>query len=83
MNEQFEKWYCEKYWNFKGVTNRQVFFNDGKYNHLDVDLAYNSWLSSAKSTSREIMRMVARQKLCHDDEFLLLSAIREEFAVEI
>ena len=43
MNEQFEKWYCDTYWNFKAIENRQVFFDDGKYNHFDVDLAWNAF----------------------------------------
>ena len=43
MTETFEAWYCETYWNFKTVPNRQVFFVDGKYNHFDVDLAYNAY----------------------------------------
>lgn len=51
-NEAFEEWYCNNYWNFKGVYNRQVFFRYGKYNHMDVDLAWNSWQAATKHTAR-------------------------------
>lgn len=46
MREQFEQWYCDKYWNFKSAGNRQVFFDVAKnsYNHFDVDLAYNAFI---------------------------------------
>jgi len=32
-----------------------------------------------RQTAKEIMSLIARQKLCHDDEFLLMAAIREKF----
>lgn len=49
MREQFENWYCDKYWDFKGVANRQVFFENNRYNHLDVDLAYNAFIAGAET----------------------------------
>ena len=36
-----------------------------------------------RQTAKEIMSLVARQKLCHDDEFLLFAAIKEKFGLEI
>lgn len=45
QNEQFEKWYCETYWNFKVIDKPVVFFENGKYSHFDVDLAYNAYLA--------------------------------------
>jgi hypothetical protein len=54
MNEQFEKWYCETYWDFKAVENRQVFFNNGKYNHFDVDLAWNAFVSGYDTATNDV-----------------------------
>ncbi len=33
--------------------------------------------------AREIIKMIVKQQLCHDDEILLILAIREKFGLEI
>lgn len=80
MNEQFEKWYCDTYWNFKDMENRQVFFTDGKYNHFDVDLAYNAWMAAG----RKCIEVVAPE----GSQFCvycggMFDAIKKTFVLEI
>ena len=60
MIEQFENWYCDKYWDFRGVDNRQVFFDivNNRYNHLDVDLAYNAFIAGAETLRKLLFQEV-------------------------
>jgi hypothetical protein len=82
MQEQFEKWYCDNYWNFKAVKNRQVFFDieKGRYNHLDVDLAYNAFVAGG--------RFAAEVAAPEGSQFCvyclgMMEAIKKAFGVEI
>jgi hypothetical protein len=66
IREQFEDFYCEKYWNFRGLKPRQVFFEKGRYNHFDVDLAYNSFIAGM-----DVIVSPPDYNLTDDEEFAL------------
>ena len=64
--EAFEVWYKRVYWDFKYRGDNRVIYTpeNDRYNHLNVDLAYQAWkAASAEVTGKALLDRFAAKAL--------------------
>jgi len=78
----FEAWMRDQYqWD-------EQFDMESQYSQLDMEKAFSVGRSEGikwaeRFTAEQCIEVVECQKLCHDDEILLVRSIKENFKLEI
>lgn len=48
---------------------------------VDYALIHSSWVKSREEAAKDFIEIILSQKLCHDDEILLVRNVREKFGL--